>query len=76
MADRFNKIVGALGASLFFTGTIWLGALIYSRRDYPDLVRNEFSPPATARLMVLLGIVLLSIFGVRIGLSYLRKRRK
>jgi hypothetical protein len=76
MAYRYNKIVGAVGASLFLGGTVWLGVLIYSRRGYPDVVRNEFSPPAIPRLMVLFGIVLLLIFCARIGLSYIRERGK
>jgi hypothetical protein len=75
MAAKYNKIVGAVGASLFFSGAIWLGLLIHSRRDYPEWVRYEFFPPLTPRLMVLFGLALLLIFCVRIGLSYLRQRR-
>jgi hypothetical protein len=74
MAAKYNKIVGAVGASLFFGGAIWLGVLIHARRDYPDWLRVEFFPPLTPRLMVLFGLALLLIFVVRIGLNYLRAR--
>jgi hypothetical protein len=71
MAVGYNKIVGVLGASLFFSGAIWLGVLIHSRKDYQS--RSEFFPPLTPRLMVFFGLALLLIFVVRIGLSYLRE---
>jgi hypothetical protein len=72
MAAKYNKIVGAVGASLFFSGAIWLGVLIHSRKDYPEWV--DFFTPLTPRLMVLFGLALLFIFVVRIGLNYLRER--
>jgi hypothetical protein len=75
MAARDNKIVGAVGASLFFGGTTWLGLLIYSRKNYPEVVRYEFFPPLAPRLIVLFCLASLLIFGARIGLSYFRRRR-
>jgi hypothetical protein len=48
MAARYNKIVGAVGASLFFGGTTWLGLLIYSRKNYPEVARYEFPTVGSA----------------------------
>jgi hypothetical protein len=73
MTARYNKVVGAVGASLFLAGTTWLGVLIYSRRNYPEMARDEFFPPLTPRLLVLFGLAALLIFAARIGLSYLRQ---
>jgi hypothetical protein len=72
-AAKYIKIVGAVGASLFFGGITWVGALIYSCRGYPEAVKYEFRAPWTPRLTVFVGLALLLIFGARIGLSYLRK---
>jgi len=76
MAARYNKIVGAVGASLFVGGAIWLAVLIHSRRDYPESVRYELFPPLTPRLMVLFGLALLLIFVLRIGLNHLGEQEK
>jgi predicted MFS family arabinose efflux permease len=69
-------MVGVVGTFLFLGGIAWLGALIYSIRDYPEAVKYEFRAPWTPRLMVFFGLTLLLIFGAQIGFSYLCQRRK
>ena len=68
--------MGAVGAGLLLCGMVWVGVFHHYLRSLPEPIKYEVRLPWTPRLMVLLGLWLLVIVAVRIGISYLQRRRK
>jgi hypothetical protein len=69
---KWPRWIGSSGAILFFGGLAWIAVWDHANRVGPEWIWSEAPPPFPSQEMVLFGLALLLVVGVRVSIRFVR----